>query len=80
MLRIDPQTFLPLTLEAAPTARGAGHPLVHADGDRLTGFVRRRSLPMNTPGLLAARFVQGELAMGDVGEGLSVDGRAVPAP
>ena len=51
--------------------------IVHADGDRLTGLFGRRSLPMNTPGLLAARFVQGELAMGDVGEGLSVDGRAV---
>ena len=78
VLRIDPQTFLLPTLEAAPTARGAGRTLlVHADGDRLTGLFGRRSLPMNTPGLLAARFVQGELAMGDVGEGLSVDGRAV---
>ena len=59
VLRIDPQTFLLPTLEAAPTARGAGRTLlVHADGDRLTGLFGRRSSPMNTPGLLAARFVQ----------------------
>ncbi|WP_374370261.1 PAS domain-containing protein, partial [Piscinibacter sp.] len=78
VLRIDPQNFLLPTLEAAPTARGAGRTLlVHADGNRLTGLFGRRSVPMSTPDLLAARFVQGELAMGEIGEGLSVDGRAV---
>ncbi len=78
VLRVDPQAFLLPRLESWPGTRAHGRlRLVQLEGGRLVGMYGRRSMPLDSPELLAARFVRGELTMGELGEGRSVEGREV---
>ena len=78
VFRVNASEFLSPMLRNWPVpSRTAATLLVRRDGDQLSGIFGRTPIPVNTPQLLAARAVRGDVPMGRAAEGLDFKGNPV---
>jgi len=78
VFRVNASEFLSPMLRKWPVpSRTAATLLVRRDGDQLSGIFGPDAIPLNSPQLLAARAVRGEVPMGRAAEGLDFEGNPV---